>query len=264
MESHKVDLTRNQSINAVNIHKMTPLVVSASLSECEQPIFISKGGKPIESLKHKAQKKQLISVMENRTNTGLVRKKRKQAVGTLRTITRVVPAQGHIPAVRSRFERSILIQKDSKLIGSKKLQGSEKLLSSVVQSKKPGIISSSRKNDIKVVGCKDVVDERSLKSVSKKKPGKFDPSMKVDIKVVGTRKDLVYERSLQSVCKRIPGNIDPSRLNDIKVVGTRNDFVDERSLQSVSKQRNVKTVPQVPPYKGGKIRSSELKPQWRF
>nr|XP_043615757.1 uncharacterized protein LOC122587653 [Erigeron canadensis] len=288
MESHKVDLTRNQSTNALNIHKMTPLAVS----ECDQPIFISKGGKPIESQKHKAQKKQLISVMESRTNTGLVRKQRKQVVGTLRTITRVVPAQGHIPAVRSRFERSILIQKDSKLIGSKKLQvslvffilmcvcaracdlakldqceylrGSEKLLSSVLQSKKPGIISSSRKNGIKVVGCKDVVDERSLKSVSKKKPGKIDPSRKIDIKVVGTRKDLVYERSLQSVSKRIPGNIDPSRLHDIKVVGTRNDFVDERSLQSVSKQRNVKTVPQVSPYKGGKISSSELKPQWRF
>nr|XP_043626521.1 uncharacterized protein LOC122597983 [Erigeron canadensis] len=248
---HEVDLIRKQEINAVNIHSIVP-----------------KGGKPIDSQKHKGQKKQLNSVMKRRTVTGLVRKQHKQVVGTQRTITGVVLDQGHIPAVRSGFEQPTLIQKySSTSIGSEKLQGSETLLISVAQSKKkPGIIDSSRKNHINVVSTrKGLVGERSLQSVSKKKPGNIDPSRKKEMKVVSTRKDLVDERFLQSVSKKNQGNLDPSRKNDIKVVGTLKDFADGRSLQCASKQKNVKTVPQAPPYKGHKISStSELKPQWKF
>nr|XP_043625090.1 uncharacterized protein LOC122596550 [Erigeron canadensis] len=247
---HEVDLTRKQEINAVNIHSIVP-----------------KGGKPIESQKHKGQKKQLNSVMECRTVTGLVRKQHKQVVGTQRTITGAVPAQGHIPVVRSGCTRPTLIQKDSRSIGSEKLQGSEKLLSSVAQSKKkPGIIDSSKKNHINVVNTrKGLVGERSLQSVSKRKPGNIDPSRKKVMKVVSTRKDLVDERFFQSVSKKNQENIDPSRKNDIKVVGTLKDFVDERSLQCVSKHKNAKTVSRVPSYKGRIISStSELKPRWNF
>nr|XP_043615748.1 uncharacterized protein LOC122587642 [Erigeron canadensis] len=92
-KSQKVDFTRKHYINVVNIHKMIPHALSDYLSEFVLSTFISKGGKPIESQKHKGHKTIKLSC-----------------------------ARGHISAVRSGFERSTLIQKHSKSVGFKKPQ----------------------------------------------------------------------------------------------------------------------------------------------